>query len=413
MEIPDKLPNQFICVIEGEAHSWTGYVVVDSTINGKSVGGVRMMPDVTITELMHMARAMTLKYGFLGIPRGGVKAGIVADSEIDPDIKREILKEFGMKLAPIIQKRIFEPGMDMGIGPDDLSCIWKYAGLRESPKVNPISHSRSGYYTSLTVLAAAQSAIAKQGLTFNKCTAALEGFGNVGGSLAMEYYRHGVKVVAVSTINGAIYNENGFDIPELLSKYKRYRSRMIDHVDGDTIDMADLFTVEVDILSPCARSWSISTKNADLIRAKVISPGANCAVTYDAERILSARSILSVPHFVASGGGILGSTMEFLGCTDKQIKDFIQREVKKKIDNLLAIAEMEMQLPLELAEKEALGKFGKMQIVKQGNWRSTVIQAGMGLYKSGLLPSRITRSYLPGYLKQKLWSDSILVYKKD
>ncbi len=410
MEIFDKLTsNQFICILEGEAHPWTGYVVIDSIINGKSTGGVRMMPDVTLPELMHMARAMTLKYGFLGIPRGGVKAGIIADPESNPVTKQEILMEFGQKLAPIIQKRIYEPGMDMGIGPEDLSCIWRAAGLKESRRLKPISHARSGYYTSLTVFAAAQAAVEKIGLEFNQCTTALEGFGNVGSSLVTEYAKRGVKVVAVSTINGAVYNSKGFSVEQLLSQYAHYKSQMINHVGGERIDLDELLNLDVDILSPCARGWSITEKNAGRIQAKIIAPGANCAVSPETERILSERGILSVPHFVASCGGALGSTMEFLGCTEEQILHFINNEVKKKIVNLLAIAERTHQLPLDLAEKEALGKFSKMQVVQQGGWKSKAVQVGMGLYKIGILPTQITRRLLPRYLRGRLWSDSILV----
>lgn len=367
-----------------------------------------MMPDVTLSELMHMARAMTLKYGFCGIPRGGVKAGIVADPEIDPVIKQEILKEFGLKLAPVIKKRIYEPGMDMGIGPGDLSCIWQSAGLKQSRYMKPVTHSRSGYFTGLTVFIAAEAALEKLGIQFNRCTAALEGFGNVGGALAAEYAKRGVKIVAVSTIDGAIYNEKGFDIQELRSQYRRHKSRMINYVNGEIIGMDELFRLNVDILSPCARSWSISEKNADQVQARIVSPGANCAVTPEAEQILADRGILSLPHFVASSGGALGSTMEFLGCTERQILNFTQTEMKKKIVTLLSSAEKEKILPIELAEREALTKFGKMQALQQDTWRSNTIHIAMSMYKTGMLPAILTRKFLPGYLKSKLWSDSIL-----
>ena len=58
-----------------------GYVVIDSTFANTSCGGLRMAWDVSATEIAAAARAMTLKYGFLGLPQGGAKAGICADAE--------------------------------------------------------------------------------------------------------------------------------------------------------------------------------------------------------------------------------------------------------------------------------------------------------------------------------------------
>ena len=53
-----------------------GYVVIDSTVEGRSCGGLRMLPDIDEAEIRGLARAMTLKYGFLGLPQGGAKAGV-------------------------------------------------------------------------------------------------------------------------------------------------------------------------------------------------------------------------------------------------------------------------------------------------------------------------------------------------
>ncbi len=410
MEIPEKLScNQFICVLEGQMHPWKGYVAIDSIINGKSSGGVMMMPDVTPHELTHLARTMTLKYGFLGIPRGGAKAGIIADPENNPTTKREILQEFGEKLAPLVQKSIYEPGSDMGVDLDALRVIRKSAGFRVSRRLNPIAHAQSGYYTSFSVLAAAQAAVEKLGLNFSRCTAALEGFGNVGGPLAMSYAERGVKVLAISTIQGAVYDPKGLNIARLLKLNREFGSSMVNHVEGERIGRDELLSLNVDIFSPCARAWSITLQNVDHIQAKIIAPGANCAVTTDAEIVLLKRGILSIPHFVASCGGALGSTMEFLGCTEVQISDFIQSEVKRKITNVIYKAEKEKILPLELAERESLQKFNRMQVMSRRGMKMVKIRIGMGAYKAGLLPGRFIRRFLPGYFKKMLWSDSIFI----
>ena len=48
-----------------------GFVVIDSSIEGRARGGLRLVPGVTELEHRAAARAMTLKYGLLGLPQGG------------------------------------------------------------------------------------------------------------------------------------------------------------------------------------------------------------------------------------------------------------------------------------------------------------------------------------------------------
>jgi len=40
-----------------------GYVAIDSTIHGRSCGGLRMLPDIDEAEIQALAHSMTLKFG--------------------------------------------------------------------------------------------------------------------------------------------------------------------------------------------------------------------------------------------------------------------------------------------------------------------------------------------------------------
>ena len=44
----------------------------------------------------------------------------------------------------------------------------------------------------------------------------VQGFGNVGSMAAMLMHEAGYKIVGVADIHGALYNENGFDIPKMI-----------------------------------------------------------------------------------------------------------------------------------------------------------------------------------------------------
>lgn len=76
----EKDETQLVCTVVQRSEV-VGYVVIDSTIGGRSCGGLRMLPDIDEAEMRGLARAMTLKYGFLGLPQGGAKAGVRCDPE--------------------------------------------------------------------------------------------------------------------------------------------------------------------------------------------------------------------------------------------------------------------------------------------------------------------------------------------
>ena len=105
--------SQLVCTVV-EDSTVMGYVVIDSTVGGRSCGGLRMLPDVDEAEIRSLGRAMTLKYGFLGLPQGGAKAGVRGDPEAPQAERWRRLVEFGRAIAPLLRSHVYIPGTDMG-----------------------------------------------------------------------------------------------------------------------------------------------------------------------------------------------------------------------------------------------------------------------------------------------------------
>ena len=62
--------------------------VVDNVAAGPAIGGVRMATDVSLEECFRLARGMTLKNAAAGLPHGGGKSVIFADSRMDVGRKK-------------------------------------------------------------------------------------------------------------------------------------------------------------------------------------------------------------------------------------------------------------------------------------------------------------------------------------
>ena len=182
---------QLVISVKDKQIGLLGYLVIDSVVKNKCSGGIRMAPDVTLDEVIYLARAMTLKYAFNSCALGGAKAGIICPANATDEHKRQILESFGRNLRPLIQT-IYMPGGDLGVGPEELDIIKKGAGL--TPSFLP-ARLKAGFFTAFGVYCIAKAVIRHLGLELGKSTYAVEGYGNVGRSLVRFIQQGGGKLL--------------------------------------------------------------------------------------------------------------------------------------------------------------------------------------------------------------------------
>ena len=379
-----------------------GYVAIDSTVGGRSCGGLRMLPDIDEAEIRALARSMTLKYGFLGLPQGGAKAGVIGDPEAPRQERLERLVEFGHAIADLLHTRAYIPNADMGTQNNDIRYMLNALGIRVGRR--ELQSNSSGYYTAHSVLAGVVQSAWHIGLNLSKCTAAIEGFGNVGRPLASLLVSAGIKVVAISTSRGALYNPSGLEVDRLARLAEEAGSRAVEvYREAQFISREALLELPVDILCPCARWNSIHSGNATRISAHIISPGANNPVTPEAESTLFKRGGLSLPDFVTNSGGVLGGTMEFASVSREKIMAFIDRHIGARIAWLLKEAEAKCVLPREVAEPLALHHFEKVaQRAAHPTPLGRLFSTGLELYRGGWVPGPLVGTLSLHYFKRTL-----------
>ncbi|UCH51622.1 MAG: Glu/Leu/Phe/Val dehydrogenase [Chloroflexota bacterium] len=378
----------------------TGYLAVDSLVNGRCYGGLRISSDISTDSLIQAARTMTLKYAFVGLPFGGAKAGIVADPEMPLADKRELLRIFGHALRPILQTRTYIPGCDLGVTDDDLKFMLVSNGIRELPRS---LGQNTGFYAGVTVFTAATTAAKHIGLDPNHTSVAIEGFGSVGGSAAEAFWRTGSKVIAVSTSRGAIYNKRGLDIGELLNLSGQMGSDVVNHFPkAERIDKSELAALLVDIFCPCAQSHSITQRNAGLVSAKIISPGANAHTTPNAEQTLFKKGILSLPDFVANCGGVMAASMKRSGLSYDFVQRFIEQKYVQKVNDMIKAAENESMPIKEYAEKITEEKFHRLKkAAEKKSISSKIFNFALDLYRNGIIPYQLVTPIAPRYFEER------------
>jgi glutamate dehydrogenase (NAD(P)+) len=378
-----------------------GYLVIDSSIDGRSCGGLRLVPDVDEAEIAGLARAMTLKFGYLSLPQGGAKAGVRGDPEAPLAVRRQRLAEFGRAIAPLLRDGRYAPFADMGTDNTDIRAMLEAAGVRV--KQRELRGHASGYYTALSVLTGIKQGARHLGIDLGKASVAIEGYGKVGGALGELLAAERVRVVAISTSRGAIHNPRGLDLARVSRLVAAMGTRFVEaYEDAETIDRASLLELPVDVLCPCARHDTIHAGNAGRIAARLISPGANNPITPDAERILAERSIVSLPYFVSNCGGALGGTMEFAAHDRQAIASFIDRVIGGRMARLLARASQQGATLASLAERESRARFARLrQAAARATVKDRLFAAGLEAHRRGWVPTTLVRRLSLPYFERQ------------
>ncbi len=92
-------------------------VVIDNAAAGPGIGGVRLVPDVSVEEAFRLARAMTFKAAAAGLPHGGAKAVIFGDPQMPAAEKEKLIRAFAVSIRGL---KDYIPGPDMGT---DEACM--------------------------------------------------------------------------------------------------------------------------------------------------------------------------------------------------------------------------------------------------------------------------------------------------
>lgn len=379
-----------------------GFIAIDSIVAGRARGGLRLLPDVTAEELKAAAGTMTLKYGFLGLPQGGAKAGVFGDGEGSLEDKRERLHAFARAAEKLLRERSYTPDADVGTRADDIRWMVRSIGLPVGPR--EWRHNWSGHYTAVSCLAAARAVLEHAGGSLSGCRVAIEGFGKVGSALAALLHGQGATVVAVSTSRGAIYHARGLDVDRLLQLAAEAGSAVVERYAGaERLDRGALLELPVDLLCPCARYHSIQIESAERIAARVVCAGANDPVEPQAEAVLHGRGVVYPPDFITNCGGVLGGTLEFAGVRPRLIVSLIERHTARAVAALLVEADRQAVPPRAVAEPVALAAHERVRLAAEHpRLRDRAVALGLEWYRRGWLPKMLVAPMAPTYVERRL-----------
>ncbi|KPJ61248.1 MAG: glutamate dehydrogenase [Latescibacteria bacterium DG_63] len=307
---------------DGSVRVFRGFRVQYNDARGPCKGGIRFHPNETIDTVRALAAWMTWKAALANLPFGGGKGGVtcnpkkMSDTELER-LARAYILEVGRMLGP--ERDIAAP--DVYTNPQVMAWMAdEYSRQRGYfvPAVvtgKPVSIGGSLGREDATArgsVYAVREACQHTGLDPEKCTIAVQGFGNVG-SFAAILAREvlGCRVVAVSDSLGGIHNPKGLDPREIL-EHKEETGSVANFPGTKPITNEELLELNVDILWPSAIENVITRDNAERVKAKIVAEGANGPTSPDADEILFKKGAFVVPDFMCNSGGVIVSYFEWL-----------------------------------------------------------------------------------------------------
>lgn len=338
VSVPIKLDN-------GQTRVYSGYRVQHDQSLGPTKGGIRFHHEVNLGEVAALAMWMTWKCALLNLPYGGAKGGVCCfPEEMSTSEFERLARRYTTEILSMIGPEKDIPAPDMYTNEQTMAWIMdtysNFIGYAVPGVVTgkPVAVGGSlgrREATGRGVAHTVKMALEKLKLGTDTPTAAVQGFGNVGSITAKYLDLQGVKVVAVSDVQGGIYNPNGLDIPRLLN-YVADRGTVIGFDELESMDNKDLLELDVDILVPAALANVITEHNAEKIKAKIVAEGANGPVTPEADKILQQKGVFIIPGILANAGGVVVSYFEWV--QDIQHLFWSEDQVNEKLGYLMGRA---------------------------------------------------------------------------
>ena len=330
---------------DGSVHVFTGYRVQHNDVLGPFKGGIRYHPDVNLGEVSALAMWMTWKCSLVGLPLGGGKGGIACDpSKLSRKELETMTRRYTAEILNFIGPDVDVPAPDMGTNEQVMAWVmdtysqhkgYAVPGVVTGKPVDIGGTLGRKEATGRGVVYAIIEAAKLLGLDLSRCTAAVQGFGNVGLVTAKELNSIGVKIIGVSDRSGGILNEKGLSLGDLIAH--KEKTRQLEGFPGaERIPGAQILELPCDLLIPAAGEMQITGENAARLKCKIVAEGANGPTTPEADKILREKGMFVIPDILANAGGVIVSYFEWV--QDLQNFFWTEDEVNQKLKSILTRA---------------------------------------------------------------------------
>ncbi|MBP7691573.1 MAG: Glu/Leu/Phe/Val dehydrogenase [Anaerolineales bacterium] len=317
---------------DGSIRVFFGYRVQHNDARGPAKGGIRFHPNETLDTVRALAMWMTWKCAVADLPLGGGKGGVVLDpSGLSVSEKERLCRGWIGGIWKNLGPRSDVPAPDVGTTPQMMGWMMdEYSRLagQYTPGVitgKPVGSGGSLGRTEATgfgVVYTLREAMKHLRLDPQRCTAAIQGFGNVAQYAAQAFTEQlGGRVVAISCYDRndktahTYFKADGIDPRFLQSITDQYGT--VDQARAKAAGYQLLpgeawIGQDVDVLIPAALEGQVTGATVTRIspQVKILAEGANGPSTPEADAYLKERGVFVIPDVLCNAGGVTVSYFE-------------------------------------------------------------------------------------------------------
>lgn len=341
---------------DGSVQAFTGYRVQHNDVLGPFKGGIRYHPEVNLGEVSALAMWMTWKCALAGLPLGGAKGGVACDpTTLSRKELQNMTRRYTAELLNVIGPEVDIPAPDMGT--NEQVMVWvmdtysQHKGRMVPGVVTGKPVEMGGTVgrreaTGRGVVHLVEATARHLKVDLSRCTAVVQGFGNVGSVAATELANLGIKIIAVSDRTGGFYAKKGLPLDGVIQHVAKHLE-LAGCPYGEPISNAELLELQCDILVPAALGMQITATNAGRLECRILAEGANGPTTLEADEILRQKDIFILPDILTNAGGVIVSYFEWV----QDLQNFFWTE-KEVMEGLWRIMTRAFQEVLSMSEKE-------------------------------------------------------------
>lgn len=255
---------------------------------GTAGGGCRMWPyadeRAALRDALRLSRAMTYKLALVELPAGGAKAVVIGNPHVDKS--EALLLAVGRAVNRLGGR--FIVAADVGTDADNLATIAR-ATMWVSRDAGGASDAAdaTAYGVFVGLGASVRWQLGRADLDGVKV--AVQGLGRVGSALCRRLAAAGARLSIT-------------DLDESL------RGKVARELGAVAVTPAEILTLDVDVLAPCALADAIDAAAVPELRCRVIAGSANNQLAEPAlADELSRRGILWAPDIAINAGGAIGA----------------------------------------------------------------------------------------------------------
>jgi len=309
---------------DGSTKTFQGYRVQHHLTLGPTKGGTRFAPSLSMGETAALAMWMSWKCALANLPYGGAKGGVAVDPlKLSRTELEALSRRYMQEMIPFVGPHTDIMGPDMGTNEQIMAWFMDTYSVYQGYAVNEIVTGKPVAIggtegrreaTGRGVVYLIERAMDMLKIDPEKCTAIVQGFGNVGSVAALSLaLKSGLKVIGISDVMVALYNPKGIDV-KAAEQHVLKKGHLRAFAQGDHIDPNELLTMKCDVLVPAAVDRVINEKNAAKLQCRILAEAANGPTTPEADRILEQRwdEVFVIPDILCNAGGVIVSYFEWV-----------------------------------------------------------------------------------------------------